>query len=112
MPEAAASVLWSLLDCGLKECKFDVIFEASLRPNSVTHSMHYFDLDSSAEYLAQSGVMASLLKQQREETQGTGASVSRVRIHLQRKLSCSAHSALFHRFGLWTNFVVSVQFLR
>ena len=79
MSEAVASVSLSPLDFGPKECKY----RSFLAPNHAVKEISVLEdsLDSpfslrSAEYLAQSGVMASLLKQQREETQGTGTSVS------------------------------------
>ena len=45
----------------------------------------------SAEYLAHSGVMSSLLKQQREETQGAGSSVRTVIVE------CEGHVALVEK---------------
>ena len=61
----------------------------------------------SVEYLAQSGVIASILKQQREEAQGTGSSVSCCGL---KECPPSVAHLIYFRFGPWMSSVAFVRF--
>lgn len=93
--EVVESGSLSLLGFGLKECRYRFCFAAVCTGRNNWYLIADWLLlfsRRSAEYLAQSGVMASLLKQQREETQGTGTSVSKA--SESRSCSSSTHSSL------------------
>ena len=111
MRQAATNVLLLQADFGPKECKC-MNFPACGEHEVKMLTWCFCCFVRSAEYLAQSGVMASLLKQQREESQGAGTSV-RIQHFLHTKwLSSSKILLISSRLGRWMSSAAYVPFSR
>ena len=74
-PGLRSSKLSRALSCGISSVERWHVSETSKFQQGAVNYGQISHVCSSVEYLAQSGVIASILKQQREEAQGTGSSV-------------------------------------